>query len=84
MPLVLPVTVAVATLAFGISWGNFLEPLIYIFDPDLYTVPLGLRSLARLDPTQAPLLLAGATIGTIPAALAFLAAQRALLRDIGL
>ena len=84
MPLVLPVTVAVATLAFGISWGSFLEPLIFIFDPDLYTVPLGLRSLAQLDPTQAPVLLAGATIATIPALLAFLAAQRALLRDMGL
>ena len=84
MPLVRPVTVAVATLAFGISWGSFLEPLIYLFDPDLYTVPLGLRSLAQLDPTQAPLLLAGATIATIPAAAAFLIAQRAFLRDIGL
>jgi multiple sugar transport system permease protein len=84
MPLVTPVTVAVATLAFGISWGSFLEPLIYVFDPDLYTLPLGLRSLAQLDPTQAPLLLAGATIATVPAAAAFLIAQRAFLRDIGL
>ncbi|HYN62959.1 MAG TPA: carbohydrate ABC transporter permease, partial [Candidatus Limnocylindrales bacterium] len=80
MPLVRPVTLAVATLAFGISWGNFLEPLIYIFNPDLYTVPLGLRSLAQLDPTRSPLLLAGAVIGTIPAAAAFLIAQRAVLR----
>jgi multiple sugar transport system permease protein len=84
MPLVRPVTLAVATLAFGISWGNFLEPLIYVFDPDLYTVPLGLRSLAQLDPTRAPLLLAGALIATVPAAVAFLVAQRAVLRDIGL
>jgi multiple sugar transport system permease protein len=84
MPLVRPVTVAVATLAFGISWGSFLEPLIYVFDPDLYTVPLGLRSLAQLDPTRVPLLLAGATVATVPAAAAFLIAQRAFLRDIGL
>ena len=79
-----PVTVAVATLAFRIIWGSFLEPLIYLFDPGLYTAPLGLRSLAQLDPTQAPLMLAGATIATIPAAAAFLVAQRAFLRDIGL
>jgi ABC-type glycerol-3-phosphate transport system permease component len=38
----------------------------------------------QLDPTQAPLLLAGATIATIPAAAAFLIAQRAFLREIGL
>ena len=84
MPLARPVTIAVATLAFGIIWGSFLEPLIYLFDPDLYTVPLGMRSLAQLDPTQAPLMLAGATIATIPVAAAFLVAQRAFLRDIGL
>jgi multiple sugar transport system permease protein len=84
MPLVRPITLAVATLAFGVSWGNFMEPLIYIFDPELYTVPLGLRSLALLDPTHAPLLLAGAMIATIPAVIAFLVAQRAVLRDVGL
>ncbi len=46
MPLVRPVTVAVAVLAFAVTWGNFLDPLIFIFDERMFTVPLGI-TLAR-------------------------------------
>jgi multiple sugar transport system permease protein len=81
MPLVRPVTVAVALLAFIASWGNFLDPLVYLFDPDLYTLPLGLRSLAVLDRTNYPVLLAGAVIATAPVIVAFLVAQRFFLHE---
>jgi len=81
MPLVRPVTVAVALLAFIASWGNFLDPLVYVFDPDLYTLPLGLRSLAVLDRTNYPVLLAGAVIATVPVVAAFAVAQRFFLHE---
>jgi multiple sugar transport system permease protein len=81
MPQVWPVTVAVASLAFVISWGDFLAPLIYLFDARLYTLPLGMRALAQLDPTQAPILLAAAVIATVPVVVAFLVGQRALARE---
>jgi multiple sugar transport system permease protein len=78
MPLVRPVTVAVAVLAFVFSWGNFLDPLIYLYDRDLFTLPLALKSLAQLDPTNYPLLLAGAVVATAPVVAGFLLAQRYL------
>jgi multiple sugar transport system permease protein len=78
MPLVRPVTVAVAVLAFVFSWGNFLDPLVYLYDRDLFTLPLALKSLAQLDPTNYPLLLAGAVIATAPVVVGFLLAQRYL------
>jgi len=81
MPLVRPVTVAVALLAFIASWGNFLDPLVYLFDPDLYTLPLGLRSLAVLDRTNYPVLLAAAVAATAPVVLAFAVAQRFFLHE---
>ncbi|HEX7255016.1 MAG TPA: carbohydrate ABC transporter permease [Gaiellaceae bacterium] len=81
MPLVRPVTIAIALLAFIASWGNFLEPLIYLFDPDLYTLPLGLRSLETLDRTNYPVLLAGAVAATAPVVLAFAIAQRYFLHE---
>ena len=81
MPLVRPVTVAVALLAFIASWGNFLDPLVYVFDPDLYTLPLGLRSLAVLDRTNHPVLLAAAVVATAPVVLAFAVAQRYFLHE---
>ena len=81
MPLVRPVTVAVGVLAFVVSWGSFLEPLVYLYDEDLFTLPLGLRSLAQLDRTSFPLFLAGAVTATAPVLVVFLAAQRFFLHE---
>jgi multiple sugar transport system permease protein len=81
MPLVRPVTVAIGLLAFIATWGNFLDPLIYLFDPDLYTLPLGLRSLEALDRTNYPMLLAGAVVATAPVIIAFAVAQRYFLHQ---
>jgi multiple sugar transport system permease protein len=81
MPLVRPVTVAVAMLVFIATWGNFLDPLVYLFDPDLYTVPLGLRSLSALDRTNYPVLLAAAVVATVPVVAAFAVAQRFFLHE---
>lgn len=76
MPLVAPVNAAVAVLAFVVSWGSALEPLVYLFDPSLSTLPLGLRSLATLDRTDYPVFLAGCVVATAPVLAAFLVAQR--------
>lgn len=81
MPLVRPVAVGVGVLAFVVSWGNFLDPLVYLYDPDLYTLPLGLRALAELDRTDYPVLLAGAVVATAPVVAVFLVAQRWFLTE---
>ena len=81
MPLVRPVTVAVAVLAFVFTWSNFLDPLVYLFDSDKYTVPLGLRALASLDRTNYPLLMAGCVAATMPVVLVFLYVQRHFLQE---
>jgi multiple sugar transport system permease protein len=81
MPLVRPVTVAIALLAFIASWSNFLDPLVYLFDSDLYTLPLGLRSLSVLDRTNYPVLLAGAVAATVPVIVVFAVAQRYFLHE---
>jgi multiple sugar transport system permease protein len=81
MPLVKPVTVAVGVLAAVFTWSNFLDPLIYLFDQELFTLPLGLRSLAQLDRQDFPLLLAGAVTATVPVVLAFLYVQRFFLQE---
>jgi len=83
MPLVRPVTAAIAALTFVLTWSNFLDPLVYIYDRDLFTLPLALRSLATLDPTNFPVFLAGAVIATVPALLVFGLAQRYFLHNYG-
>jgi multiple sugar transport system permease protein len=79
MPLVRPVTLAIALLTFVFTWSNFLDPLIYLFEQERFTLPLGLKLLAQLDPQNFPLLLAGAVAATAPVIVAFLAAQRYFL-----
>ena len=74
-------TVAIALLAFIASWSNFLDPLVYLFDSDLYTLPLGLRSLSVLDRTNYPVLLAAAVVATAPVVVVFAIAQRFFLHE---
>jgi multiple sugar transport system permease protein len=81
LPLARPVTVAVAVLAAVFTWSNFLDPLIYLFDEDTFTLPLGLRSLAQVDRQDFPLLLAGAVTATVPVIAAFLYVQRFFLNE---
>jgi multiple sugar transport system permease protein len=81
MPLVRPVTVAVGVLAFVFTWGNFLDPLIFLYSQEKFTLPLGLKSLAQLDRQNFPLLLAGAVTATLPVIAAFLYVQRYFLQE---
>lgn len=76
-PLAKPAAFAVAVLAFVAHWSNFIDPLIYLSDTRLYTLPLGLRALQTLEPQNFPILLAASVIATLPPVLAFLGAQRA-------
>lgn len=81
LPLTRRTALAVAALAFVAHWGNFIEPLLYLFDTAKATLPMGLSSLRQLGPTDAPVLLAGAVVATLPPVLAFALAQRAILDD---
>jgi multiple sugar transport system permease protein len=79
MPLVKPITLAVAVSSFVDLWGAYIEPLVYLSDPDLFTVPMGVSMLASLDPTNQPLLLAGAIAAMAPVVGVFLVVQRRFL-----
>lgn len=81
-PLVRPTTFAVGALAFVFHWSNFVDPLLYLNDPSLFTAPLGLRQLKDLGPTDFSTLLAAALVVTLPGALAFGAIQHRFLSDV--
>jgi len=83
LPLVRPVTVAVGILAAVFTWSNVLDPLIYLFDEDLFTLPLGLKALAQLDRQDFPVLLAAAVTASAPVIIAFLYVQRFFLQERG-
>lgn len=71
-------TFAVAVLAFVWHWSNFVDPLLYLSSSESQTLPIGLRSLSTLEPTNHGLFLAAAVLATLPPTIAFLLAQRSL------
>ena len=80
-PLGKPVAFAVAVLAFAFHWSNFIDPLLYLSSEESHTISLGLRSLATLEPTNHPILLAASVFAAAPPVFAFLIAQSAFFRD---
>lgn len=81
-PLGRPTTAAVTMLAFALYWGDFTTPVLYIFQPKLYTLPIGLQLLNQMDATNLPLLMAGAMFMAAPVVVLFLLVQAVYLRDL--
>ena len=71
LPLARPATLAVVVLGFVMYWSDFVNPLLYIYRPVHYTLPVGLQILKQLDATNWSLLLAGAVLVTAPIVLLF-------------
>jgi multiple sugar transport system permease protein len=76
VPLTRGTHLAAAVIAFSVAWGELVEPLLYLVSYELYTLPLGLRELQQLDPTGWPVVLAGASLATLPVVIGFAAVQR--------
>ena len=82
LPQCRPATLAVAMLAFTFHWSNVIDPLLYLESQDRYPLAFGLRFLQVLNPTDWPLLMAGAVILTLPTVVVFLVLQRFFLDEL--
>jgi multiple sugar transport system permease protein len=85
LPLVRPAIVAVAIFEFNAKWNDFMGPLIYLNNPDRYTLALGLQSLKSNFQelgTQWSLLLTASVIFTIPMVIVFFLFQRYFMEGL--
>jgi multiple sugar transport system permease protein len=83
LPLMVPAVATTAIFTFIWMWNDFLSSLIYLIDPNMYTVPLALR--AFLDSSGSSnwgAMFAMSVVSLIPVFLAFLFGQRFLIRGI--
>jgi multiple sugar transport system permease protein len=71
-----PALTSLAIFTFQGSWNNFLEPVAFISNPDIYTLPVGLAMLRTEQQSNFPLLMAVAVISTIPIVIFYLIFQR--------
>lgn len=82
IPLSKPVLATVAVFAFLFSWNDYLGPLIYVNDPNLTTVALGLRAFQTQTSTNWGLLMAGSVISIIPNIVIFVLCQKYFLEGM--
>lgn len=81
-PLVRPTTIAVGAVVFALTWGNFVDALLYLYSPEKYTLPLGATQLQALGPTDVPAVLAGALVVALPPIVAFALVGRRFLHSV--
>lgn len=84
LPLSRPALILVVVFTFVGTWNDFLQPLIYLNDPQLFTVSLGLSFFQGTRETNWNLLMAGSLMATIPPLLLFFFAQRQLIGGISI
>jgi multiple sugar transport system permease protein len=82
LPLARPALVALAIFAFMWAWTDFLLPLIYINDPQQYTLSIGLYSFFSEHGVAWGALMAAATLMSAPLIVVFLFGQRQFLQGI--
>jgi multiple sugar transport system permease protein len=83
LPLSIPALASLALLTFVNTWNDYLGPLIYLRNPDLWTIQLGLKSfVSSLYDTNYALLFAGLVISVIPIAIIFLLGQKYFVEGI--
>ena len=66
-------------ITFIASWNNFIGPLIVMRSPEMYTLPLALRSMQSPVNTEWGAVMAGSAIATLPLLVLFAISSRRLI-----
>ena len=84
LPLVQPALLVMAVFTFMWTWQEFFGPLVYLQDSKTFPLSLGLFTFRERRNTEWHLMMAGATLATVPLIAIFFAAQRYFLEGIKL
>lgn len=84
LPLARPALATVGLFAFVGTWTDFLNPLIYLNDPELYTLSIGLYNFFSEHGVEWGPLMAACVIFSIPLVVVFIVAQRHFIEGISL
>lgn len=84
MPLVRPALAALCIFTFLGNWNAFLWPVIITEKMDMRTVPVGLAFFSGEAGSAWELIMAGASMATVPVIIVFLFFQRQIIKGIAL
>ena len=82
LPLLKPALGTLGLVTFIASWNNFIGPLVVMRSPDMYTLPLALRSLQSPVNTEWGALMTGSAIATLPLMVLFIISSRQLISGL--
>jgi multiple sugar transport system permease protein len=82
LPLTIPALTALGIFTFITQWNMFLWPLIVLSSPEKYTLQVGLATLQEQHVRDYGMLMAGASIASIPIIIIFFAFQRYFVRGL--
>ncbi|MFB5660228.1 carbohydrate ABC transporter permease [Alteribacillus sp. HJP-4] len=82
LPLATPAIFAVGLFQFMASWTDFIGPLIYLTDEMEYTLSLGLQQFQSQRGTEWGLMMAVATMMTVPIIIIFFFLQKRFIQGI--
>ncbi|MEQ8675257.1 MAG: carbohydrate ABC transporter permease [Aggregatilineales bacterium] len=84
VPLMKPAIITIAIFEMVYAWNDFLGPLIYMRDASNYTLSIGLQLYFTQHGAEWALLMAAATMFTLPMIIIFFFAQRTFIEGISL
>ena len=82
LPLSVPALASLTLLTFVFVWNDYLGPLIYLRDPDLWTIQIGLKSFIGQYNAEYALIMTGSVLSVLPIAIIFLLGQRYFIQGI--
>ncbi|WP_084557820.1 carbohydrate ABC transporter permease [Hamadaea tsunoensis] len=82
LPLSMPALASLTLLTFVNTWNDYLGPLLYLRDPSLWTIQIGLRSFINEYNAEYALIMTGSVLSVLPIALIFLVGQRYFIEGI--
>lgn len=84
VPVIRPALGALAIFSFIGSWNSFLNALILMRTPNMFTFPVGMSSLVGAQNPRYGMLMACAVISVIPVGIIFLSMQKHLVAGLTL
>lgn len=82
VPQIKPTVAALATIQFLDSWNSYLDPLIFLSDWRLRTLPIALNQFVSEEGTQYNLVTAACCLTVIPVFIIFLCGQKFFVKGL--
>jgi len=82
VPLAVPAVVTIAVLQFIQIWGDLLIGLLFLQQPEVRTITVGLATLQSSRIIPVPMIMAGSIVSLLPAVILYLFFQRQLITGL--